>query len=100
MYLRHGIPWFKLYDDYIEGIATTSETLAGVMSVPEIDKRRLEAAGPSVAQVPDRVINPDAPPPCFQHPLATSAFVFRPCGHAACALTNALENTYLTQFSC
>ncbi|TEB27289.1 hypothetical protein FA13DRAFT_1816431 [Coprinellus micaceus] len=81
MYTRHSVPWYKLFDDYAESIAEISKDLTSVRSVSALDKASAnvsyKAEGP--------VIDPDAPPPCFQHRRSVSSCVFRPCGHAACA---------------
>ncbi|KAJ3545748.1 hypothetical protein NMY22_g2314 [Coprinellus aureogranulatus] len=82
LYESQGIPWFKLFDDYVDSIAETSEALASVLPVSELDKIRSDSA----VNAQDSVVNPDAPPRCFQHALATSSCVFRPCGHAVCPL--------------
>lgn len=59
----------------------TSNALAGVLSVAALDQDKSQ----NRAEAQDSLINPDAPPPCFQHPLAMSSCVFRPCGHTVCA---------------
>ncbi|TFK29557.1 hypothetical protein FA15DRAFT_700142 [Coprinopsis marcescibilis] len=74
LYLKQNIPWFKLYDDYVEGITETSEALKSVVSVSELDKREFT----------DEPIDPDAPPSCPKHKRAIASCVFRPCGHTAC----------------
>lgn len=96
MYLRNGIPWFKLYDDYVEGLSEASEALASVVSVSEIDKGKQKQKLVKVAasssdtssstkgEGSGRLIDPDAPPTCFLHALLTSSCVFRPCGHTVC----------------
>ncbi|TFK29558.1 hypothetical protein FA15DRAFT_610192 [Coprinopsis marcescibilis] len=80
LYLRHGIPWFKLFDDYVEAITGVSEALKSVVSVAQLDKKKFGAGQPT----PDPVVNPDAPPPCHEHPISTASCIFRPCGHPAC----------------
>ena len=80
LYLRHGIAWYKLFDDYVEGITGASDTLKSVVSVGQLDKQKSGGGQPA----PDPVVNPDAPPPCHEHPIATASCVFRPCGHPVC----------------
>ncbi|KAJ3533245.1 hypothetical protein NMY22_g7417 [Coprinellus aureogranulatus] len=82
LYKSQGIPWFKLFDDYVDSISETSQALASVLSVSELDKHHSRHDVKAI----DPVVNPDAPPRCFQHALATSSCVLRPCGHAVCSL--------------
>ncbi|KAJ3545755.1 hypothetical protein NMY22_g2313 [Coprinellus aureogranulatus] len=84
LYASLGIPWFKLFDDYVDSITETSEALASVLSVSELDKLHSASAVKSQGPAVD-VVDPDAPPRCFQHSLAVSSCVFRPCGHAVCS---------------
>lgn len=81
MYATHGLPWYKIFDDYIDSITEVSNALASVLSIAELDNLKSDSS----TKVADPVVNPDAPPSCFIHQLANSAFVFRPCGHAVCA---------------
>lgn len=96
MYLASGIPWFRLYDDYIKSINHTSPVLENIASVSQIDKHkkrfslkmktkaRAEEPQPPPSQS-DQLIDPKFPPPCSQHPSTTSTCVFRPCGHTVCS---------------
>ena len=77
MYTRQGVPWFELFDDYMDSITETSQALAAVRSVSQMDESRSIKGKESM-------INPDSPPFCPQHRRNRSECVFRPCGHAVC----------------
>jgi hypothetical protein len=79
MYTWHNIPWFSLYDNYIDHLTTASDTLANVQSVSQLDEQN---QGGAVSR--SDLINPDDPPRCPRHPRSISSCVFRPCGHLAC----------------
>ncbi|KAH6902474.1 hypothetical protein BKA70DRAFT_1520857 [Coprinopsis sp. MPI-PUGE-AT-0042] len=81
IYVRHGIPWFSLFDDYVASITETSQTLAAVRSVSDLDTLEMQKAA---REAQDAVIDPDSPPFCPQHRRSRSVCVFRPCGHTVC----------------
>ncbi|SET52712.1 hypothetical protein SAMN05216326_13322 [Nitrosomonas marina] len=61
-YTQHGLPWFDLYDEALEGVAA-SETLAGVKSVADVDQamgRNTEGtASVNVEESQIRKLHPD-----------------------------------------
>ena len=82
MYIRNGVKWYKLFDDYVDSITAVSEVLSNVLSVVQLDEER--SVSSSQSRSPD-LIDPNAPPSCSVHPGAISSCVFRPCSHVACA---------------
>ena len=82
MYIRNGVNWYKLFDDYVDSITTVSEALSNVLSVTQLDEKNQASSARS--QLPD-LINPNARPRCSIHPGARSSCVFRPCSHVACS---------------
>ncbi|TFK29554.1 hypothetical protein FA15DRAFT_752670 [Coprinopsis marcescibilis] len=76
MYLKYSIPWFKLYDDYVDGITETSEALSSVISVSKFDEIRLA----SRSEPASGSIDPDSPPFCPKHKFTRASSIFRPCG--------------------
>jgi len=77
MYIRYKLPWFRLYDDYLDHLATASDGLRQLQSVAQLDEQEPNIPSPDL-------INPDHPLHCPRHPRSTSSCVFRPCGHLAC----------------
>ena len=76
-YEKYNYPWYKLYDENSAVISGTGNFIH-VKSVHDVDNIRF--AHPGLVS-----LNPDAPPPCTNHPKSTSVCVFRPCNHNACA---------------
>lgn len=76
--MRYKLPWFRLYDDYLDHLTTAPGTLQRLQSVQQFDQTQ------SIPLSSD-LIDPDDPPRCPRHPRAISSCVFRPCGHVACA---------------
>ena len=82
MYIQNGVNWYKLFDDYMDGITVVSEALSNVLSVTQLDEQNSGSLARS--QLPD-LIDPNAPPGCSIHPREESSCVFRPCSHVACS---------------
>ena len=82
MYIRNGVNWYKLFDDYVDSITTVSEALSNVLSVTQLDEKNQTTSARS--QLPD-LIDPKAPPGCSIHSGTESSCVFRPCSHVACS---------------
>ena len=95
MYIQNGVNWYKLFDDYVDGITAVSEALSNVLSITQLDEQT--SASSAESRLPD-LIDPDAPPGCSVHPGFTSSCVFRPCSHVACA--NCLGSAMLAGSKC
>ena len=95
MYIRNGVNWYKLFDDYVDSITVVSEALSNVLSVTQLDEQNLASSAQS--QLPD-LIDPYAPPGCSVHPSTRSSCVFRPCSHVACP--NCLGSAILADSKC
>jgi hypothetical protein len=99
MYTQNGVPWYKLFDDYVESVTTGPSALSNVLSVMQLDEENSASFAGAESQI-DNLIDPKAPPNCsLQHPSATSPqCVFRPCGHLAC--TNCVGSAVLAGYKC
>jgi len=95
MYIQNSVSWYKLFDDYVDGITSVSEALSNVLSVTQLDEKNSVSSAQS--QSPD-LIDPNAPPGCSVHSGARSSCVFRPCNHVACA--NCLGSAMLAGSKC
>jgi len=95
MYIRNGVNWYKLFDDYVDSITVVSEALSNILSVTQLDEQN--PASSAQSQLPD-LIDPHAPPGCSIHPSARSSCVFRPCSHVACS--NCLGSAMLAGSKC
>ena len=82
MYIRNGVNWYKLFDDYVDSITAVPEALSNVLSVTQLDEQN--PASSTRGQTPD-LIDPSAPPGCSIHPREASSCVFRPCNHVVCS---------------
>ncbi|TFK31764.1 hypothetical protein BDQ12DRAFT_739804 [Crucibulum laeve] len=78
MYLKRGIPWFNLFDDYVSAITKQPGSLSQVKSITTLDQEGRNQSRTST------LINPNNPPRCNCHPNAVISAVYRPCGHGAC----------------
>ena len=97
MYTQNGVPWYKLFDDYVESVTTGASALSNVLSVTQLDEENSASFTGAASQL-DNLIDPKAPPNCSLHPSATSSCVFRPCGHLAC--TNCVGLAVLAGYKC
>jgi len=95
MYIRNGVNWYKLFDDYVESITVVSEALSNVLSVTQLDEQNPVSS--ALNQSPD-LIDPYAPPGCPIHPSERSSCVYRPCSHVACS--NCLGSAVLAGSKC
>ena len=97
MYTQNGVPWYKLFDDYVESVTTGASALGNVLSITQLDEENSASFTGAASQL-DNLIGPKAPPNCSLHPSATSSCVFRPCGHLAC--TNCMGLAVLAGYKC
>jgi len=98
MYTQNGVPWYKLFDDYVEGVTTGPSALSNVLSVTQLDEENSASFAGADSQL-DNLIDPKAPPNCSLHPSTTSPqCVFKPCGHLAC--TNCVGLAVLAGYKC
>lgn len=98
MYTQNGVPWNKLFDDYMECVTAGPSALSGVLSVTQLDKQN-SASFAGVESQLDDAIDPKAPQNCSFHPSATSPpCMFSPCRHLAC--TNCVSSAVLGGFKC
>ena len=98
MYTQNGVPWYKLFDDYVESITISPSALRNILSVTHLDKQNSASFAGAESQL-DNLIDPKAPPNCSLHPSVTSPqCVFWPCGHLAC--TNCVGSAVLAGYKC
>jgi len=97
MYTQNGVPWYKLFDDYVESVTTGPSALSNVRSVTQLDEENSASFAGAESQL-DNLIDPKSPPDCSFHPSTTSSCVFRPCGHLAC--TNCVGSAVLSGYKC
>ena len=91
------MPWYKLFDHYVESITTGLSALRNVLSVTHLNKQNSASSAGAESQL-DNLIDPKVPPNCSLHPSVTSPCVFRPCGHLAC--TNCVGSAVLAGYRC
>ena len=97
MYTQNGVPWYKLFDDYVESVTIGPSALSNVLSVTQLDEENSASFTGAESQL-DNLIDPEAPPNCPLHSSASSSCVFRPCGHLAC--TNCVGSAVLAGYKC
>ena len=97
MYTQNGVPWYKLFDDYVESVTIGPSALSNVLSVTQLDEENSASFAGAESQL-DNLIDPKAPPNCPLHSSALSSCVFRPCGHLAC--TNCVGSAVLAGYKC
>ena len=98
MYTQNGVPWYKLFDDYVESVTISLSALRNILSVTHLDKQNSASFAGAESQL-DNLIDPKAPSNCSLHPSVTSPqCVFWPCGHLAC--TNCVGSAVLAGYKC